>query len=37
LQANPVTFPSGIAALASKVHALGLKFGIYSGTSRMDA
>ena len=27
---NPVTFPSGIPALAAYVHAKGLKFGIYS-------
>jgi len=29
LQANPATFPDGIASLASFVHALGLKLGIY--------
>jgi alpha-galactosidase len=28
--ADPVRFPSGIKALADYVHALGLKFGIYS-------
>ena len=27
---NPVTFPSGIKALADYVHAKGLKLGIYS-------
>ena len=30
LAADPVRFPSGIKALADYVHALGLKFGIYS-------
>jgi alpha-galactosidase len=29
LQANPQTFPDGIAGLASYVHGLGLKLGIY--------
>jgi len=29
LQANPTTFPDGIAALASYIHGLGLKLGIY--------
>lgn len=29
LRADPVKFPSGIAALAAYVHGLGLKFGIY--------
>ena len=29
LQANPQTFPDGIAAVASYVHGLGLKLGIY--------
>jgi alpha-galactosidase len=29
LQADPVNFPGGIAALASFVHGLGLKLGIY--------
>jgi len=29
LQANPTTFPHGIAWLASQIHALGLKLGIY--------
>lgn len=28
--ADPERFPSGIAALADSIHALGLKFGIYS-------
>jgi len=27
---NPLTFPSGIPALAAYIHSLGLKFGIYS-------
>lgn len=30
LEADPERFPSGIAALASYVHARGLKFGLYS-------
>lgn len=30
LQADPAKFPSGIASLASQVHALGLKLGIYT-------
>lgn len=30
LQADPVAFPSGMAALAGYVHARGLKFGIYT-------
>lgn len=30
LLADPVRFPSGMAAVAEAVHALGLKFGIYS-------
>src|SRR5919107_1640717 len=30
LQADPQTFPSGIAALADYVHARGLKLGIYT-------
>jgi len=30
IQPNPVTFPSGMAALADYVHSLGLKLGIYS-------
>jgi alpha-galactosidase len=30
LQADPVRFPSGIAALAAAMHARGLKLGIYS-------
>ncbi len=30
LQADPVTFPSGMKALGDYVHGLGLKFGIYS-------
>ena len=31
IQANPITFPSGIPALADYVHSKKLKFGIYSG------
>ena len=31
LQPDPAKFPSGIAWLASQVHALGLKLGIYTG------
>lgn len=30
LQANPDTFPDGMAALAERVHAMGLKFGLYT-------
>ena len=30
LQADPLTFPSGMAALAGYVHARGLRFGIYT-------
>ena len=30
ITAEPATFPDGIAALAARVHALGLRFGIYS-------
>lgn len=30
LQADPAKFPNGIAALADEIHALGLKFGIYT-------
>jgi hypothetical protein len=30
LQANPETFPDGIAALAERVHRMGLKFGLYT-------
>jgi alpha-galactosidase len=30
IYADPTTFPSGIASLASYVHSLGLKFGIYT-------
>ena len=31
LQADPVRFPSGMAALAEYVHSRGLRFGLYSG------
>ncbi|KAI8849494.1 glycoside hydrolase superfamily [Chytridium lagenaria] len=30
IEADPVTFPSGIKALADYIHSKGLKFGIYS-------
>jgi len=30
VQPDPLAFPSGIAALSSYVHSLGLKFGLYS-------
>jgi alpha-galactosidase len=29
LQANPIKFPSGLRSLSSKIHALGLKLGLY--------
>ena len=35
LQSDFVTFPSGIAALARKVNALGLKLGIYSSNGTL--
>jgi alpha-galactosidase len=31
IQADPVTFPSGIPALIDYVHSRKLKFGLYSG------
>ncbi len=31
IQPDPVTFPSGIQALADYVHSKKLKFGLYSG------
>ena len=31
--ADPVSFPSGMAALADYAHARGLKFGLYSSNS----
>jgi alpha-galactosidase len=34
LQANPQTFPSGMRALGQKIHALGLRFGIYTSAGR---
>jgi alpha-galactosidase len=34
LQANPATFPSGMAALGRSLHAMGLKFGIYTSVGR---
>jgi alpha-galactosidase len=30
LQADPATFPSGMAELGRRIHAMGLKFGIYT-------
>ena len=30
LQANPALFPSGMTAIASQLHALGLKLGLYT-------
>ncbi len=33
IQADPITFPSGIPALADYVHSKKLKFGLYSGIS----
>lgn len=33
IQADPASFPSGMAALASYAHARGLKFGLYSSNS----
>ena len=35
LQSDPVTFPSGMKALADYVHSRGLKFGIYSSAGTM--
>jgi alpha-galactosidase len=35
LQADPTRFPSGIASLASYVHARGLKLGIYSSAGTL--
>ena len=34
-QANPDTFPDGIAAVAERVHQLGLKLGIYSDAAHL--
>jgi hypothetical protein len=34
LRADPKTFPSGMAALGRKLHAMGLKFGIYTAAGR---
>jgi alpha-galactosidase len=31
--ADPVKFPSGMKALAAKVHARGLKFGLYTSAT----
>jgi alpha-galactosidase len=31
LQADPTRFPDGIAALATQLHAMGLKLGVYEG------
>jgi alpha-galactosidase len=34
LRGNPSTFPSGMAALGRSLHAMGLKFGIYTSAGR---
>jgi alpha-galactosidase len=34
LQADGATFPSGMAALGRKIHAMGLKFGLYTSAGR---
>jgi alpha-galactosidase len=34
LRADPKTFPSGMAALGRSLHAMGLKFGIYTSAGR---
>jgi alpha-galactosidase len=34
LQADPKTFPSGMAALGRKLHSMGLKFGVYTSAGR---
>ncbi len=31
IQPDPITFPSGIPALADYVHSKNLKFGLYTG------
>ena len=36
LVANPSKFPDGIAAVASYVHSLGLKLGIYEDAGHGD-
>ena len=35
IQADPVTFPSGMKALADYIHAKGLKFGLYSSAGNL--
>jgi alpha-galactosidase len=35
LVANPTTFPDGMAYIGSKLHAMGLKFGIYEDAGTM--
>lgn len=30
LRADPIRFPGGMAALSAKIHAMGLKFGVYN-------
>jgi len=35
LVADPVTFPNGMKAVADSIHALGLKFGLYSSAGTM--
>ena len=34
LQADPETFPDGMAALARRVHRMGLKFGLYTSAGK---
>src|SRR3954469_852085 len=34
LRGNPATFPSGMAALGRGIHAMGLKFGVYTSAGR---
>lgn len=31
---DPVRFPSGIASVADRIHALGLKFGVYTAANQ---
>ncbi len=34
IEGDPVTFPSGMAALGAYVHGLGIKYGVYSAASQ---
>ena len=34
LQANPETFPDGMAALGRRIHGMGLKFGLYTSAGQ---